>query len=58
MATSKAKPKTKQKADDEEDQKDNSDDETAEGEDSGDETPAQKREQAFRDMIAKRKGKK
>lgn len=58
MATAKAKPKSKQQADDEEDQKDQGDDETAEGEDSGDQTDAQKREQAFRDMIAKKRGKK
>jgi hypothetical protein len=47
------KPKT-----DEEDSEDKPDDETAEGEDSGDETPAQRREQAFRDMINKKRGKK
>ena len=48
----------KQQADDEEDKADQGDDETAEGEDSGDQTDAQKREQAFRDMIAKKRGKK
>jgi len=47
----------KQQAQDQEDKKDNADDETAEGEDTGDETPEQRREQAFRDMIARRRGK-
>jgi hypothetical protein len=54
MATSKVKPKAKKT--DDEDSEDKPDDETAEGEDSGDETPEQRREQAFRNMIAKRKG--
>ena len=57
MATSKAKPKGKKQATDDEDEEDQ-EDETAEGEDSGDETPEQRREQAFRNMIAKRRGKK
>ena len=48
MATSKAKPKTKGKADDEEDQEDDGQDDKS--------TPSA-REKAFRDMIARRRGK-
>ena len=52
MATSKSKTKTKQQADDEENE-DKPDDE--EQEDDSNMTDAQKREKAFRDMIAKRR---
>lgn len=51
MATSQSKPKTKQQANDDSD--DSDDDE----EDDSDMTPQQKREQAFREMIAKKRGK-
>lgn len=51
VATSKAKPKTKQQAND-----DNDDDEEDDDEDDSNKTDAQKREDAFREMIARRKG--
>ena len=52
MATSKAKPKTKQQADDNGD-----DDEEDDDEDDVNQTDAQKRESAFRKMVSKRRGK-
>jgi hypothetical protein len=57
VATTNKKTKTKaQQADeDQEDEQDNGDDEDQE-QDDGDQTPAQKREAAFREMIARRKG--
>lgn len=57
MAVSKFKPKGKKQADDEASEKE-ADDETAEGEDSGDQTPEETREQAFRNMINRKRGKK
>lgn len=51
MATSNAKPKTKQQAND------GDDDEEDDDEDDANQTDAQKRESAFRKMVAKKRGK-
>lgn len=61
MATTPASKQSKtkkQQADDEEDAQDQGDDESAEGEDDSNQTDAQKREAAFRDMVNRKRGRK